>query len=36
MEAERDLYAIWQPDEVWSRFIRDQLESDMIAGPKLK
>jgi protein tyrosine phosphatase (PTP) superfamily phosphohydrolase (DUF442 family) len=24
-EAERDLYAIWQPDEVWSRFIRDEL-----------
>ena len=24
--AERDLHAIWQPDEVWSRFIRDQLE----------
>jgi protein tyrosine phosphatase (PTP) superfamily phosphohydrolase (DUF442 family) len=26
-EAERDLYAIWQPDEVWSRFIQSQLES---------
>jgi protein tyrosine phosphatase (PTP) superfamily phosphohydrolase (DUF442 family) len=24
-EAERDLHAIWQPDEVWSRFIQDQL-----------
>ena len=24
-EAERDLHAIWQPDEVWSRFIEDQL-----------
>jgi protein tyrosine phosphatase (PTP) superfamily phosphohydrolase (DUF442 family) len=24
-EAERDLHAIWQPDEVWSRFIRDEL-----------
>jgi protein tyrosine phosphatase (PTP) superfamily phosphohydrolase (DUF442 family) len=24
-EAERDLYAIWQPDEVWSRFIRDEI-----------
>jgi len=24
-EAERDLQAIWQPDEVWSRFIREQL-----------
>jgi hypothetical protein len=26
-EAERDLHAIWQPDEVWSRFIRDELEN---------
>ena len=26
-EAERDLHAIWQPDEVWSRFIREQLKS---------
>src|SRR4051812_128497 len=26
-EAERDLHAIWQPDEVWSRFIRNQFES---------
>ena len=25
-EAQRDLDAIWQPDEVWSRFIRNQLE----------
>ena len=25
-EAEQDLHAIWQPDEVWSRFIQDQLE----------
>ena len=24
-DAERDLYAIWQPDEVWSRFIEAQL-----------
>lgn len=24
-EAERDLHAIWEPDEVWSRFIREQL-----------
>jgi uncharacterized protein (TIGR01244 family) len=24
-EAERDLHAIWQPDEVWSRFIEEQL-----------
>ena len=26
-EAERDLHAIWQPDEVWSRFIQDQLKN---------
>jgi protein tyrosine phosphatase (PTP) superfamily phosphohydrolase (DUF442 family) len=25
-EAERDLHAIWQPDEVWTRFIQTQLE----------
>jgi len=25
-EAERDLRAIWQPDDVWSRFIQDQLK----------
>jgi protein tyrosine phosphatase (PTP) superfamily phosphohydrolase (DUF442 family) len=24
-EAEVDLHAIWQPDEVWSRFIEEQL-----------
>ena len=24
-DAERDLHAIWQPDEVWSRFIENQL-----------
>jgi protein tyrosine phosphatase (PTP) superfamily phosphohydrolase (DUF442 family) len=24
-EAERDLHAIWQPDDVWSKFIHDQL-----------
>ena len=24
-DAERDMHAIWQPDEVWSRFIRDEL-----------
>ncbi len=27
LEAERDLHAVWQPDEVWSRFLQDQLES---------
>jgi protein tyrosine phosphatase (PTP) superfamily phosphohydrolase (DUF442 family) len=26
-EAERDLHAIWQPDEIWSRFIRDELKN---------
>jgi protein tyrosine phosphatase (PTP) superfamily phosphohydrolase (DUF442 family) len=26
-EAERDLHAIWQPDEVWARFIQGQLKS---------
>ena len=26
-EAERDLHAIWQPEEVWSRFIQDRLQS---------
>ena len=26
-EAERDLHAIWEPDEVWSRFIQDQLKA---------
>ena len=25
-DAERDLHAIWQPDEVWSRFIEDRLK----------
>lgn len=25
-EAEHDLFAIWQPDEVWSKFIRDELK----------
>jgi len=26
-EAERDLGAIWEPDEVWSRFIEERLKS---------
>jgi protein tyrosine phosphatase (PTP) superfamily phosphohydrolase (DUF442 family) len=26
-EAERDLHAIWQPDETWSRFIRQELNN---------
>ena len=26
-EAERDMRAIWQPDEVWTRFIQDQLKN---------
>lgn len=25
VEADRDLRAVWQPDDVWSQFIRDQL-----------
>jgi hypothetical protein len=24
-EARKDLHAIWQPDEVWSRFIAEQM-----------
>ena len=24
-EAERDLHAIWKPDDVWNRFIQEQL-----------
>jgi len=28
-EAERDLHSIWQPDEVWSRFIQEQLKSQV-------
>jgi protein tyrosine phosphatase (PTP) superfamily phosphohydrolase (DUF442 family) len=27
-EAERDLHAIWQPDEVWGRFIETQLKTN--------
>lgn len=26
-EAEGDLYAVWHPDDVWSKFILDQLKS---------
>lgn len=26
-DAERDLHAIWQPNEVWTRFIQEQLKS---------
>jgi protein tyrosine phosphatase (PTP) superfamily phosphohydrolase (DUF442 family) len=26
-DAERDLHAIWEPDEIWSCFIRDQLKN---------
>jgi len=25
-EAERDLHAIWQPDDVWSGFIQEQIK----------
>ena len=27
-EAERDMHAIWQPDEVWSRFIQKELQDE--------
>lgn len=26
-EAERDLQAIWEPDEIWNKFIQDQLKA---------
>src|SRR5262245_50109513 len=26
-EAERDMHAIWQPDDVWSRFIEERLRA---------
>lgn len=26
-DAEQDLFAIWRPDGMWSRFIRQQLET---------
>lgn len=26
-DAERDLHAIWQPDDVWSQFIQQQLKT---------
>jgi len=31
-EAERDLFAIWRPDAVWSRFIESQLDENPPAG----
>jgi protein tyrosine phosphatase (PTP) superfamily phosphohydrolase (DUF442 family) len=31
-EAERDLHAIWQPDQVWSAFIQEQLTSPVLAS----
>ena len=31
-DAERDLHAIWQPDDVWSKFIRDQLEAQELVA----
>src|SRR5262245_23240991 len=27
-DAERDLHAIWQPDEIWSQFIQSQLKTN--------
>jgi protein tyrosine phosphatase (PTP) superfamily phosphohydrolase (DUF442 family) len=29
-EAERDLHAIWQPDEIWSQFIKEQITDGAI------
>jgi protein tyrosine phosphatase (PTP) superfamily phosphohydrolase (DUF442 family) len=34
-EAERDLHAIWQPDEIWSRFIQDQLKELLASSTPL-
>jgi protein tyrosine phosphatase (PTP) superfamily phosphohydrolase (DUF442 family) len=31
-EAERDLHAVWQPNEVWSRFISDELANHQPAA----
>jgi protein tyrosine phosphatase (PTP) superfamily phosphohydrolase (DUF442 family) len=31
-EAERELHAIWEPDEVWSGFIREQLKGGKSAS----
>jgi protein tyrosine phosphatase (PTP) superfamily phosphohydrolase (DUF442 family) len=31
-DAERDLHAIWQPDEVWSRFIQAELDGGTAQG----
>ena len=33
-EAARDLHAIWQPDDVWSRFIQDQLKNHATNEPR--
>jgi hypothetical protein len=30
-EAGRDLRAIWEPDEVWSKFINEELKSGSAA-----
>jgi protein tyrosine phosphatase (PTP) superfamily phosphohydrolase (DUF442 family) len=32
-DARADLYAIWEPDEVWSRFIHEQLEGKNSTTP---
>ncbi len=31
-DAQRDLHAVWQPDEVWSRFIEAQLAANNSTG----
>jgi protein tyrosine phosphatase (PTP) superfamily phosphohydrolase (DUF442 family) len=32
-EAEPDLHKVWQPDEIWNRFIQEQLQSSGLARP---
>ena len=31
-DAESDLHAVWQPDDVWGQFIKDQLKGHKQAG----
>ena len=35
-EAEPDLHAVWQPDEVWARFIQAQLETGSLRPDELR
>jgi protein tyrosine phosphatase (PTP) superfamily phosphohydrolase (DUF442 family) len=32
-DARADLFAIWQPDEIWSQFIHEQLEAKGLTTP---